>query len=964
MGTSRGQCCNVCVTTRSYNNSNNIWNRNFGTDTIDLFIHSGDVNLIGNDELDFQYLNEIDVINPSGNLENYIIPFKTFITNYSNFGTYNKNGKTIDRDNLLELFSSKSQEYIRSFEFIENSGNLQTPNSNNISNQYSYPLEQYTNSDNTKTARLFADNSGIYIVKPNILYNYYINPSSENYELKTIAFVGTDYNTPSFENNRIYLGGEKYCHGVINFSNRFRFLSGYPIGETREVFDLIFNYEPDYSGISNFSGVVGTLAFNYTDNKNNRDQINFQFKKSSGIQPEAYISLLGTGCNYQQTLVSNITEIYRGTGILIDEQSYDIDNNPLFPDSMIYDSVWLNRHHYSGDFSSAVLCRGSGQMKHAWNIIDYNVDNNIGFIKIGLEKIYDSGSESGCISLRYDDSTFTGFNYPVSGNGIINGYFTYYNPSSLRTNIEQFEINNIFNSGNLYYSLDNIKIKNNEFDFVFNTYDSGVVYRYGQPVGNCSLSDINIENYYKKDDVYFNKVSYSTSYNDDSYDILLYNGSGQKYGMRLSSFFNLHHSGMIQDYILDINYTSFDCSSGCFGQQKCFYVNEAMVKINPRNCSFKNNNLPLINNFTKYRTDNLYKDGVYLTNTIFNSGTFTSTHSLDMVIEYMSDYYVPNVFSSIVGLLDSNEECYETVFPSVTSGLIEIGIGAIFYYTVDRVSLNYTKNTLRAAGTFFDRIGYNCCYSVTYSDNIPNCSPERWIFEYGIPSGTSRCYQGVLPNYFSHNMNYPGTESGRIPYMVINGTAAPLSNLGFQGLNMDIDEDDLYESVQVPQYGQRVNSVGLSHTYVKNYLFGNLEGLSTIMTTPACINYDSGCNHLFSFFFLTLGCTGNLTYKPCIYQSYGIDFNTSGNIHENPGYIYNFIHGLDFSISGNQFYQSSGAYFYVETDNNWSNIQPQSNCSFYESGLNSSNSFDNNLYGFIKDNNFYILSNDLVEKVY
>lgn len=96
MSTSKGQCCNVCVTTRVYNEyGGEIFNRNFGTDTIDMFVHSGSLHLIGNDDLQFSYIDEFNIYNSGNQKETYVVPFASNLHNNSNFGIYNFKAKQL-----------------------------------------------------------------------------------------------------------------------------------------------------------------------------------------------------------------------------------------------------------------------------------------------------------------------------------------------------------------------------------------------------------------------------------------------------------------------------------------------------------------------------------------------------------------------------------------------------------------------------------------------------------------------------------------------------------------------------------------------------------------------------------------------------------------------------------------------------------------------------------------------------
>lgn len=550
MGTSRGQCCDTCVTTRAYTpNGTEVWNRNFGTDTIDLYSSGDGVFLIGNDELDFQYLQEIKVTNPSGQKETYVVPLKTLLFNNSNFGEYDIKGRFKNRDNFLEFESSKDQEYIRSYEYVETSGVLTTSHANEISNLYSYPFERYTRAENTKTARIFADNSGVYVVRPNNVF-YYMN-SGNDYHLKNIGFIGAEYKIPSFESGRIYVGGEEYCHGAIDFIDRFEFQSGSPISGTIEKFNVLFNYEQDYSGIIATTGNIGSLTFNYYDS-NIDDRISFSFTKS-----QAVVNLIGSGCINRQINLSNIDKIYRGTGIF---SSF--------------------RRHYSGELTSC-----ESDIRHAWNIGNYVVDTGNGRISFELEKIIDTILDSGSEYFRYDSSAFTGFAYPVSGTGIINGYFSHYNTTGLRSSIEQFRIDELLNTGILYKNLEYYSNLGNNYGFSYLNYDSGKVLLNGVEHGDWNLYDFNINSYLQEKLL---GINYNSAINNRYSDSLYTNGTTHGYIAKRKAYINTH-SSMLDSYsrvgifgAYKLNYT-VDCSTPPYTQHNCNIIVTGSSLVGPFN---------------------------------------------------------------------------------------------------------------------------------------------------------------------------------------------------------------------------------------------------------------------------------------------------------------------------------------------------------------------------------------------
>lgn len=620
MGTSRGQCCDTCVTTRAYSaNGRNLWNRNFGTDTIDIYSSGDSVFLIGNDELAFQYLQQINITNPSGQREVYVVPLKTFIYNNSNFGEYDIRGRFENRDNFLEFESTKDQDYTRSYDFVELSGNLTTSHANEISNLYSYPFERYTRADNTKTARIFADNSGVYVVRPNNIF-YYMN-SGNDYHLKNIGFIGAEYKIPSFESGRIYVGGEKYCHGAIDFIDRFEFQSGSPISGTIEKFNVLFNYEQDYSGIIATTGNIGSLTFNYYDS-NVDDRISFNFTKN-----QAVVNLIGSGCINRQIDLSNIDKIYRGTGIF---SSF--------------------RRHYSGELTSC-----ESDIRHAWNIGNYVVDTGNGRISFELEKIIDQVLDSGSEYFRYDSSTFTGFDYSVSGTGIINGYFSHYDTTGLRSSIEQFAINDINNQYNLTGQLNLIQNIRPDIDFTYLSDTSGNVSRYSQNVGTWNINNIDLE-YQQEDNYFLSKINNNISIQDNSVDYQLTRGQSQNYGLSLLPFANLYSVA---------NKTDIDIIQSCrIELLPCIFITGVIVRqdytlSNSGNCLYgPDNNIEFLNKYTKYGTYLLTDVDYFLLESTYTcvSG-FSPSSTVDLIylknIKTYCDYYVPTVFSAIPNLVGS-----------------------------------------------------------------------------------------------------------------------------------------------------------------------------------------------------------------------------------------------------------------------------------------------------------------------
>lgn len=841
MGVSRGQCCDTCVTTRAYNpNGNEVWSRNFGTDTIDLYSSGDSVFLIGNDELAFQYLKELKVTNPSGQKETYVIPLKTFIYNNSNFVQYNINGRFENRDNFLEFESEKDQDYTRSFDYVETSGGITTVHGNELSNLYSYPFEKYTRASNTATARIFADNSGVYIVRPNNIF-YYMN-SGNDYHLKNIGFIGAEYKIPSYESGRIYVGGEKYCHGAIDFIDRFEFQSGSPISGTIEKFNILYNYEPNYSGIVSGTGTIGTLAFHYFDNNNNRDEINFVFRKD-----KAYVRLLGSGCGYKSVEVSDVQQIYRGTGILIDEQEYDDEDNPIHPNFSIYDSVWLNRHHYSGDFSSAILCNGSGQMTHAWNVTDYIVDTGNGRISFALEKVINESQDSGCDYFRYDSSSFTGLTYPVSGTGIINGYFAHYDTTGLRSSIEQFAISDINNQYNLTGQLNLIQNIRPDIDFSSLSDTSGNVSRYSQNVGTWNINNIDLE-YHQEDDYFLSKINNNISIQDNSVDYQLTRGMSQNYGLSLLPFANLYSVA---------SKTDIDIIRSCrFDIIPCVFVTGVIVRqdytlYNSGNCSYgPATDIEFLSHYTKYGTYLLTNiDYFVLESTYTCVSGFSPSSTVNFVylknIATYCDYYVPTVFSAIPNLVGS------------LSSYIDTGYGTIVPYVS----------------------GF--------------CDPNINLYN-----------------------NCSGSAGGLGIW-----TEKDLSSLRFRMTNYtNLDISDIAIKYAICDNGQ---------------LFSNAPFTSGVK--PA----------------------------ECLHQIQGCNFDISGNLFQNTDFHYA-ISPIKFNISGNQFYNASGGYFYIEGVNNWSLTPPSSTYIFATSGSNDTYTYNNDSFALIdkSENNVTILPYEINNKRY
>lgn len=477
MSTSKGQCCQVCYTTRSYlDNGKHLWSKNFGTDTIDMYVYSGDCHLVGDDELIFSYLDEFTITNSGNNKEHYVLPALTHIFNHSNFGSYHKDGKFNERSKLEEFESNKEIPYIQSYEFHQNMSGSPTPLARQISNHYSYPLglNSYNRASNSKEARVFVNQSGINIVKPNNIYHYEL--TGNQHRLKHIAFIGNNYNLASYNDNKIYCGGEKYCHNVIEFIERFKYISGTPDGISRERLNIIFNYEPNESGILYNSGIINNFSLIYYDKNYRYDLLDFSFYKDSGIV------WLGTDtpyCTYKQFLAEP-RNIYKGRFQLIkyeNDYNEDIPSWLQIPNSYI--SNYWNHHFYH---LPTAICDSGTDLD--WRINNYSVDTVKGEIKIELEKIYNLSIDSGTFYYRYDQSIVDGFNYTVSGTGLINGYWSYYSPEIKRSEIVQFNTNTInstnviYKDKNWYNSLNSSFVLNSEWGESGSISNNGLSYGY------------------------------------------------------------------------------------------------------------------------------------------------------------------------------------------------------------------------------------------------------------------------------------------------------------------------------------------------------------------------------------------------------------------------------------------------------------------------------------------------------
>lgn len=186
MSTSKGQCCQICVTTRGYSpDGENLWEKNFGTDTVDMYVYSGDLHVIGDETLNFQFLAEHKI--KGTGIQDFIFPFSAYIYNDVNYKRYSYAGQELNH-NMMEALPDmdKNYYYIDSFNLMEYSGNAPTENSNYTSAKYSYKVEK--NHSSHKKARCFYYNSGLYLSANNKIYKYQKYGTSD-YKLNTVFLI-------------------------------------------------------------------------------------------------------------------------------------------------------------------------------------------------------------------------------------------------------------------------------------------------------------------------------------------------------------------------------------------------------------------------------------------------------------------------------------------------------------------------------------------------------------------------------------------------------------------------------------------------------------------------------------------------------------------------------------------------------------------------------------------------------
>lgn len=999
MSTSKGQCCGDCVTTRTYSNDGkSLWKRNFGTDTIDVFTSGDDVFLIGNSSMNFRYLYEANIVNGSGNREKYVVPFSVMLQNNSNFGSYDFRGEFNER---------KKDSIFDSYKRYEYSGSVTNPN-------FSYPLEIGA-PGNSKLARIFAFDSGLFAIKTDKIFGYYIDPSSTQYQLKNLGFVGTDFDTPHLSGNSIYLGWNKYCHAALSFPEYWNFVSGSPVYDKRELVDFHFNYDKHnlvsrttVSGVNtdisvdNYSGTLMSFGFNYVD-YNNMDSFGFVVKKLSGVAPEAYIQLYDTGCSPLLLIPSDVTYIYRGTGLIEHDD-----------DSISY----MSRYHYNSDYSGDELCVGSGNMFKAWKVLDYNVDDIAGRINVSLERvpnIYDSGSRF----FRYDYSSAGGRTPLISGTGLINKYETYYQTTGLRTNINQFTVSNISSTTVLHNQNEILKQNFPEYDFNSISNYSGELLRYGQEVGTWKINSLELTGFNKEVGLTFSKLDYRTEFRDRSYDYVKKQGSGSHYNMTFHSFLNSIEVVNAPDTI-DVNIVGsigvYPCSykNLCGNDAKYMLVSTTPVVGPITESTGVSYEISFLNEFTKNGEIDFSKTNYYISNTAYDinrSGWDVTTHTPIISVNNRGEFWVPSAFGSVG--VPYNPICYSGVPPVESSGY-HTSCGGWNHYMSPNLTIQVPALTYNLQAGFpgiYDGEGktpwgVTKCTTVKSIHTAPTTynvtlQSHRYMFTANIGSftgcnlGMSVCYNsGMLISvdypildvegwqqfvHFTHDVG-TGVPHGCYPITVLSG--------------------NYYQNIPAI----RLNSVSIPFSYYETYYGGQPYGVAYPNWSGYGPYFGGGGGYYWRYgadttvwnggnygwynystkypTCLTNDCLGSGVY-PWYYHFYHNFFNHAWNVCSGaniPSYIYLTV-GQDYPISGQidasnlghwtcepldvsipeGDYYGTGVFVKVAGFNSWPNVSPDTEYGFNNNvsgGILYSRNYENSIYGVTNNNSLNLLSKD------
>lgn len=474
MSTSKGQCCQICVTTRGYSpDGENLWEKNFGTDTVDMYVYSGDLHVIGDETLNFQFLAEHKI--KGTGIQDFIFPFSAYIYNDVNYKRYSYAGQELNH-NMMEALPDmdKNYYYIDSFNLMEYSGNAPTENSNYTSAKYSYKVEK--NHSSHKKARCFYYNSGLYLSANNKIYKYQKYGTSD-YKLNTVFFNSNTYDSLSLHSGKLFFAN-RYLDAVIDSKEEYDVVNS----SVFDFVDVYFNYP---TGITQLSNCVDRFGLHVNLSAERWNQIN------SGLRPigNVVFNYSDASDSFQFDFYINRAEINWKDGA----SCLDI-SSPIFGG----ETVWLGS---SGVYNSSTAC---GNAKIVWDIYNVTHDAVLGQHKITLKK-YPTYSKYNKKEYRYstvENVDLSYYHIPYSSlvvNSVIYDTGVYFSDTYINwIDLDTFANNpsGIFkdfsNDYHINYVLNMIESYNSGYLFTYTDKIRGTVVRETGVCGNWKITDTQI----------------------------------------------------------------------------------------------------------------------------------------------------------------------------------------------------------------------------------------------------------------------------------------------------------------------------------------------------------------------------------------------------------------------------------------------------------------------------------------